>query len=102
MLDGGAFESNVSELSRAATELHKPKEGAASHCGLYKEHVSVCDMAQNPVDQLAVVRDSVHAESSEEVLGDTRQIIKLERIRDEQRCTSRAWWRGSVLERVGE
>ena len=67
MLDGGAFESSVSDLRGhlAAIGLHKPKEGAASHCGLYEEHVSVCDMAQNPVDQLAVVRDSVHAESSE-------------------------------------
>ena len=51
----------------AAIGLHEPKERAASHCGLYEEHVSVCDMAQNPVDQLAVERRSVHAESSEEV-----------------------------------
>ena len=47
-----------------ATWLYAPEESAACYCGLYEEHVSVCDMAQNPVNQLAVVRDCVHAESS--------------------------------------
>jgi hypothetical protein len=43
--------------------LNKPEESSARHCGLYEEHVSVCDMAQNPVDQLAVERSGIHAES---------------------------------------
>lgn len=42
--------------------LNVPEQRAASHCGLYDEHVSVCDMVQYPVDQLAVGRSSVHAE----------------------------------------
>jgi hypothetical protein len=47
---------------KPAAEIHEPEESAASHCGLYEEHVSVCDMAENPLNQLAVIRDSVHAE----------------------------------------
>jgi hypothetical protein len=65
--------------------MYKPEESAASHCRLYEEHVSVCDMAQNPVDQLAVVRDSVHAESCEGV-GKIGQSIKVGRIGNSPVC----------------
>jgi hypothetical protein len=48
-------------------------------------------MAQNPVYQLAVVRDSVHAESSEKEGGDIGQIMKLRRANDNEICPAEQW-----------
>ena len=65
MLDEGALErrSVIPALSyRAGEGVHEPGQRATSHRGRRGRHVRVCDMARNPVDQLAVVRDSVHAE----------------------------------------
>jgi hypothetical protein len=63
MLDEEACEiSSAVPLRIPAGRFHEPEEGAACHCGLYEEHISVCDMAEDPLDQLAVIRDSVHAE----------------------------------------
>ena len=72
----------VSAAARAPERSSRTRKGAACHCGLYEEHVSACDMAQNPVGQLAVVRGCVHAESSEEV-GDSGQIVEVNGSRDE-------------------
>lgn len=48
---------------------HEPEERAAGYCGLDEKHVGVCDMAQNPVHQRVVVRDSIHTEPDNTALA---------------------------------
>lgn len=62
MLARGAF-ATASASSHLPTNhrAHAPTKGAASREGLYQEHILVGDIAQYPVDQLPIERDSVHA-----------------------------------------
>jgi hypothetical protein len=61
----GSFDSNVSVSglpADAPQRINIPYNSTTSQSRLDNKHVAVCDMVQTPVDQLAVERDSVHAE----------------------------------------
>ena len=65
LLGEGSFDSNVSVSGLSADapqRINVPYNSTTSQSGLDNKHVAVCDMVQTPVDQLAVERDSVHAE----------------------------------------
>jgi hypothetical protein len=65
LLCEGSFDSNVSVSGLSADapqRINVPYNSTTSQSRLDNKHVAVCDMVQTPVDQLAVERDSVHAE----------------------------------------
>jgi hypothetical protein len=60
-----SFDSNVSVSGLSADgpqRINVPYNSTTSQSRLDNKHVAVCDMVQTPVDQLAVERNSVHAE----------------------------------------
>jgi hypothetical protein len=65
LLGEGSFDSNVSVSGLSADapqRINLPYNSTTSQSRLDNKHVAVCDMVQTPVDQLAVERNSVHAE----------------------------------------
>ena len=45
-----------------ALKRYLPEQGTIGHDRLNENHISVCDMVQNPSHQLAVLPDRVHAD----------------------------------------